>query len=492
MKRFLCAFIALVLALSLCACSSGEKASISSGRQTGYDAALNDATERMYVYMLAKLREFNGFEPSFYRYDYDGDGTADWIVKYSGDPHEFWMFLPGGHMDTHIQILFNWGVGTLEISYSNANGRIYATNEFKDSVTTFCFDGQARDYCASVSRDFEFTESGLEYFNCKYFVEGNDSSEEAYTSYLQKLELLPIEQLSSFGYDELMPDITQSMMPDLAKNVSQFPFITNVIAGDSDGDGVDDYLFYTDFETVSDATNRPVGTTVTLYECGNEGQEQYVWPWEGATVFSLSSADRGELPVMYPYEADALAFKASVSSVDGAQKIVDAIVDTWTYADRAQLLIFGDDGNYYNELAQLGTWRPTSVNEITLDDGTVYTVSLSHDDNMDLDVLTLTSEGQTRKLFRGEYMNYRFTLIGTWESEDGETRITLYDDDTYLFEQFGFSSKGTWYFDAESITLVPSDPDDVLIGRPWQIKYRETTMYTYYNDGSDLALMKVS
>lgn len=489
MKRFLCAFMALVMVLSLCACNTAKH--ISPNKASSESDQLNDATERMYVYMLAKLREFGDFKPVFYRYDYDGDGTADWIIRYPGDPHDFWMFLSGGHMDKHIQILFNWGVGTLDISYSKADKKIYATNEFKDSVSTFCFDGQAHDYCTSVSRDYEFGDDGLNYFNCSYFVEGNAATEEEYNSYLRQLELVPVQQLSGIGYDELMPDVPQDMLPALAKNISQFPFVTSVINGDSNGDGIADYLFYTEYETTSEGATRPAGTTATVYECGNVGRDADVWFWNEATVFSLSSGTDDKLSAMYPYEAEALAFKASVSTVDGAQKLVDTLVDTWTDAD-GRLLTFGDDGNYYGKLAQLGTWRPTAANEITLDDGTVYTVSLSHSDVMDLDVLTLVSDSGTRELFRGEYLNFKFTLIGTWASDDGQTRITLYDDDTYYAEQFDFPSKGTWYFDEGSVTLVPYENDEGFISGAWQISYRETTMYTYYNDGSNLYLQKVS
>ncbi len=490
MKRFLCALMALVMVLGLCGCNIAKR--ISPNRASSSADLLNDATERMYVYMLAKLREFGDFTPVFYRYDYDCDGTADWMIRYPGDPHDFWILLPGGHMDTHIQLLFNWGTGTLEMSYSNADKRIYVTNEFKDSVTTFCFDGQAHDYCASVSRDYEFGDSGLTYFNCNYLVEGNTATEEEYTSYLRQLELIPVVQLDGIGYDELMPDVPQDMLPALAENISQFPFVTSVVSGDSDSDGIEDYLFYIGYETTSDDVTCPAGTTVTAYECGNVGRSSNIWSWSESTVFSLSSGTGSMLSSLTPYEAEALAFKASVSTVDGAQELVDAIVDTWTDADTGQLLTFGDDGIYSGKLAQLGTWRPTAANEITLGDGTVYTVSLSHGDGTELDILTLTSDSRTRRLFRGEYLNYKVTLIGTWESDDGQTRITLYDDDTYYAEQSGFPSKGSWYFDNESVTLVPADGDGGFIGQPWQLGYRETMMYGYYNDGSNLYLQKTS
>lgn len=406
-KRIIALLLALVLALSLCACAGDGDGEKSEKKEKTAD----DFAEALYVAALTRMSNYYEFGIEIYRPDYNGDGTADWLIKFVGEYLPLWVLFEGGKLDENPKVFFNWGAaGELKMYTSKTNGGLYVENSYKVLThgyeSLFRFDGEAQDYDFYMS--YESPNGKEEETVYDYTQSDGDGgmtevSEEEYENALDKLRLEEL-QGGDTSFDKYL-GAPEDKLLGISKRIRELPFTSNCALRDIDDDGEKELIFDTETGEDADGTVAPTGIAYVTYECGNEGRTEY-----GLSVFSeaLSLAfDPGaaaqRLSLYERPETEHSTEQTNKTTSEESQELFNAMLGEWHNLETDATIYLQANGDVCNEFAPMGIWYLCS-------DGTVYsdglsyegnyTVSFSYDEVEGRECMTLENDQHIIKLYR--------------------------------------------------------------------------------------------
>ena len=406
-KRIIALLLALVLALSLCACAGDGDGEKSEKKEKTAD----DYAEALYVAALTRMSNYYEFGIEIYRPDYNGDGTADWLIKFVGEYMPLWVLFEGGKLDENPKVFFNWGAaGELKMYTSKTNGGLYVENSYKVLThgyeSLFRFDGEAQDYDFYMS--YESPNGKEEETVYDYTQSDGDGgmtevSEEEYENALDKLRLEEL-QGGDTSFDKYL-GAPEDKLLGISKRIRELPFTSNCALRDIDDDGEKELIFDTETGEDADGTVAPTGIAYVTYECGNEGRTEH-----GLSVFSeaLSLAfDPGaaaqRLSLYERPETEHSTEQTNKTTSEESQELFNAMLGEWHNLETDATIYLQANGDVCNEFAPMGIWYLCS-------DGTVYsdglsyegnyTVSFSYDEVEGRECMTLENDQHIIKLYR--------------------------------------------------------------------------------------------
>ena len=406
-KRIIALLLALVLALSLCACAGDGDGEKSEKKEKTAD----DYAEALYVAALTRMSNYYEFGIEIYRPDYNGDGTADWLIKFVGEYLPLWVLFEGGKLDENPKVFFNWGAaGELKMYTSKTNGGLYVENSYKVLThgyeSLFRFYGEAQDYDFYMS--YESPNGKEEETVYDYTQSDGDGgmtevSEEEYENALDKLRLEEL-QGGDTSFDKYL-GAPEDKLLGISKRIRELPFTSNCALRDIDDDGEKELIFDTETGEDADGTVAPTGIAYVTYECGNEGRTEY-----GLSVFSeaLSLAfDPGaaaqRLSLYERTETEHSSEQTNKTTSEESQELFNAMLGEWHNLETDATIYLQANGDVCNEFAPMGIWYLCS-------DGTVYsdglsyegnyTVSFSYDEVEGRECMTLENDQHIIKLYR--------------------------------------------------------------------------------------------
>ena len=406
-KRIIALLLALVLALSLCACAGDGDGEKSEKKEKTAD----DYAEALYVAALTRMSNYYEFGIEIYRPDYNGDGTADWLIKFVGEYQPLWVLFEGGKLDENPKVFFNWGAaGELKMYTSKTNGGLYVENSYKVLThgyeSLFRFYGEAQDYDFYMS--YESPNGKEEETVYDYTQSDGDGgmtevSEEEYENALDKLRLEEL-QGGDTSFDKYL-GAPEDKLLGISKRIRELPFTSNCALRDIDDDGEKELIFDTETGEDADGTVAPTGIAYVTYECGNEGRTEY-----GLSVFSeaLSLAfDPGaaaqRLSLYERPETEHSTEQTNKTTSEESQELFNAMLGEWHNLETDATIYLQANGDVCNEFAPMGIWYLCS-------DGTVYsdglsyegnyTVSFSYDEVEGRECMTLENDQHIIKLYR--------------------------------------------------------------------------------------------
>lgn len=406
-KRIIALLLALVLALSLCACAGDGDGEKSEKKEKTAD----DYAEALYVAALTRMSNYYEFGIEIYRPDYNGDGTADWLIKFVGEYLPLWVLFEGGKLDENPKVFFNWGAaGELKMYTSKTNGGLYVENSYKVLThgyeSLFRFYGEAQDYDFYMS--YESPNGKEEETVYDYTQSDGDGgmtevSEEEYENALDKLRLEEL-QGGDTSFDKYL-GAPEDKLLGISKRIRELPFTSNCALRDIDDDGEKELIFDTETGEDADGTVAPTGIAYVTYECGNEGRTEY-----GLSVFSeaLSLAfDPGvaaqRLSLYERPETEHSTEQTNKTTSEESQELFNAMLGEWHNLETDATIYLQANGDVCNEFAPMGIWYLCS-------DGTVYsdglsyegnyTVSFSYDEVEGRECMTLENDQHIIKLYR--------------------------------------------------------------------------------------------
>ena len=406
-KRIIALLLALVLALSLCACAGDGDGEKSEKKEKTAD----DYAEALYVAALTRMSNYYEFGIEIYRPDYNGDGTADWLIKFVGEYLPLWVLFEGGKLDENPKVFFNWGAaGELKMYTSKTNGGLYVENSYKVLThgyeSLFRFYGEAQDYDFYMS--YESPNGKEEETVYDYTQSDGDGgmtevSEEEYENALDKLRLEEL-QGGDTSFDKYL-GAPEDKLLGISKRIRELPFTSNCALRDIDDDGEKELIFDTETGEDADGTVAPTGIAYVTYECGNEGRTEY-----GLSVFSeaLSLAfDPGaaaqRLSLYERTETEHSTEQTNKTTSEESQELFNAMLGEWHNLETDATIYLQANGDVCNEFAPMGIWYLCS-------DGTVYsdglsyegnyTVSFSYDEVEGRECMTLENDQHIIKLYR--------------------------------------------------------------------------------------------
>lgn len=406
-KRIIALLLALVLALSLCACAGDGDGEKSEKKEKTAD----DYAEALYVAALTRMSNYYEFGIEIYRPDYNGDGTADWLIKFVGEYQPLWVLFEGGKLDENPKVFFNWGAaGELKMYTSKTNGGLYVENSYKVLThgyeSLFRFDGEAQDYDFYMSYEsYDGTEETTVYDYTQSDGDGGmtEVSEEEYENALDKLRLEEL-QGGDTSFDKYL-GAPEDKLLGISKRIRELPFTSNCALRDIDDDGEKELIFDTETGEDADGTVAPTGIAYVTYECGNEGRTEH-----GLSVFSeaLSLAfDPGaaaqRLSLYERPETEHSTEQTNKTTSEESQELFNAMLGEWHNLETDATIYLQANGDVCNEFAPMGIWYLCS-------DGTVYsdglsyegnyTVSFSYDEVEGRECMTLENDQHIIKLYR--------------------------------------------------------------------------------------------
>ena len=406
-KRIIALLLALVLALSLCACAGDGDGEKSEKKEKTAD----DYAEALYVAALTRMSNYYEFGIEIYRPDYNGDGTADWLIKFVGEYLPLWVLFEGGKLDENPKVFFNWGAaGELKMYTSKTNGCLYVENSYKVLThgyeSLFRFYGEAQDYDFYMS--YESPNGKEEETVYDYTQSDGDGgmtevSEEEYENALDKLRLEEL-QGGDTSFDKYL-GAPEDKLLGISKRIRDLPFTSNCALRDIDDDGEKELIFDTETGEDADGTVAPTGIAYVTYECGNEGRTEH-----GLSVFSeaLSLAfDPGaaaqRLSLYERPETEHSTEQTNKTTSEESQELFNAMLGEWHNLETDATIYLQANGDVCNEFAPMGIWYLCS-------DGTVYsdglsyegnyTVSFSYDEVEGRECMTLENDQHIIKLYR--------------------------------------------------------------------------------------------
>ena len=406
-KRIIALLLALVLALSLCACAGDGDGEKSEKKEKTAD----DYAEALYVAALTRTSNYYEFGIEIYRPDYNGDGTADWLIKFVGEYLPLWVLFEGGKLDENPKVFFNWGAaGELKMYTSKTNGGLYVENSYKVLThgyeSLFRFYGEAQDYDFYMS--YESPNGKEEETVYDYTQSDGDGgmtevSEEEYENALDKLRLEEL-QGGDTSFDKYL-GAPEDKLLGISKRIRELPFTSNCALRDIDDDGEKELIFDTETGEDADGTVAPTGIAYVTYECGNEGRTEH-----GLSVFSeaLSFAfDPGaaaqRLSLYERPETEHSTEQTNKTTSEESQELFNAMLGEWHNLETDATIYLQANGDVCNEFAPMGIWYLCS-------DGTVYsdglsyegnyTVSFSYDEVEGRECMTLENDQHIIKLYR--------------------------------------------------------------------------------------------
>ena len=406
-KRIIALLLALVLTLSLCACAGDGDGEKSEKKEKTAD----DYAEALYVAALTRMSNYYEFGIEIYRPDYNGDGTADWLIKFVGEYLPLWVLFEGGKLDENPKVFFNWGAaGELKMYTSKTNGGLYVENSYKVLThgyeSLFRFYGEAQDYDFYMS--YESPNGKEEETVYDYTQSDGDGgmtevSEEEYENALDKLRLEEL-QGGDTSFDKYL-GAPEDKLLGISKRIRELPFTSNCALRDIDDDGEKELIFDTETGEDADGTVAPTGIAYVTYECGNEGRTEY-----GLSVFSeaLSLAfDPGaaaqRLSLYERPETEHSTEQTNKTTSEQSQELFNAMLGEWHNLETDATIYLQANGDVCNEFAPMGIWYLCS-------DGTVYsdglsyegnyTVSFSYDEVEGRECMTLENDQHIIKLYR--------------------------------------------------------------------------------------------
>lgn len=406
-KRIIALLLALVLALSLCACAGDGDGEKSEKKEKTAD----DYAEALYVAALTRMSKYYEFGIEIYRPDYNGDGTADWLIKFVGEYLPLWVLFEGGKLDENPKVFFNWGAaGELKMYTSKTNGGLYVENSYKVLThgyeSLFRFYGEAQDYDFYMS--YESPNGKEEETVYDYTQSDGDGgmtevSEEEYENALDKLRLEEL-QGGDTSFDKYL-GAPEDKLLGISKRIRELPFTSNCALRDIDDDGEKELIFDTETGEDADGTVAPTGIAYVTYECGNEGRTEH-----GLSVFSeaLSLAfDPGaaaqRLSLYERPETEHSTEQTNKTTSEESQELFNAMLGEWHNLETDATIYLQANGDVCNEFAPMGIWYLCS-------DGTVYsdglsyegnyTVSFSYDEVEGRECMTLENDQHIIKLYR--------------------------------------------------------------------------------------------
>ena len=406
-KRIIALLLALVLALSLCACAGDGDGEKSEKKEKTAD----DYAEALYVAALTRMSNYYEFGIEIYRPDYNGDGTADWLIKFVGEYQPLWVLFEGGKLDENPKVFFNWGAaGELKMYTSKTNGGLYVENSYKVLThgyeSLFRFYGEAQDYDFYMS--YESPNGKEEETVYDYTQSDGDGgmtevSEEEYENALDKLRLEEL-QGGDTSFDKYL-GAPEDKLLGISKRIRELPFTSNCALRDIDDDGEKELIFDTETGEDADGPVAPTGIAYVTYECGNEGRTEY-----GLSVFSeaLSFAfDPGaaaqRLSLYERPETEHSTEQTNKTTSEESQELFNAMLGEWHNLETDATIYLQANGDVCNEFAPMGIWYLCS-------DGTVYsdglsyegnyTVSFSYDEVEGRECMTLENDQHIIKLYR--------------------------------------------------------------------------------------------
>ena len=406
-KRIIALLLALVLALSLCACAGDGDGEKSEKKEKTAD----DYAEALYVAALTRMSNYYEFGIEIYRPDYNGDGTADWLIKFVGEYQPLWVLFEGGKLDENPKVFFNWGAaGELKMYTSKTNGGLYVENSYKVLThgyeSLFRFYGEAQDYDFYMS--YESPNGKEEETVYDYTQSDGDGgmtevSEEEYENALDKLRLEEL-QGGDTSFDKYL-GAPEDKLLGISKRIRELPFTSNCALRDIDDDGEKELIFDTETGEDADGTVAPTGIAYVTYECGNEGRTEH-----GLSVFSeaLSFAfDPGaaaqRLSLYERTETEHSTEQTNKTTSEESQELFNAMLGEWHNLETDATIYLQANGDVCNEFAPMGIWYLCS-------DGTVYsdglsyegnyTVSFSYDEVEGRECMTLEHDQHIIKLYR--------------------------------------------------------------------------------------------
>ena len=406
-KRIIALLLALVLALSLCACAGDGDGEKSEKKEKTAD----DYAEALYVAALTRMSNYYEFGIEIYRPDYNGDGTADWLIKFVGEYQPLWVLFEGGKLDENPKVFFNWGAaGELKMYTSKTNGGLYIENSYKVIAfgyeSLFRFDGEAQDYDFYMTYEsYDGTEETTVYDYTQSDGDGGmtEVSEEEYENALDKLRLEEL-QGGDTSFDKYL-GAPEDKLLGISKRIRELPFTSNCALRDMDDDGEKELIFDTETGEDADGTVAPTGIAYVTYECGNEGRTEY-----GLSVFSeaLSLAfDPGaaaqRLSLYERPETEHSTEQTNKTTSEESQELFNAMLGEWHNLETDATIYLQANGDVCSEFAPMGIWYLCS-------DGTVYsdglsyegnyTVSFSYDEVEGRECMTLENDQHIIKLYR--------------------------------------------------------------------------------------------
>lgn len=406
-KRIIALLLVLVLALSLCACAGDGDGEKSEKKEKTAD----DYAEALYVAALTRMSNYYEFGIEIYRPDYNGDGTADWLIKFVGEYLPLWVLFEGGKLDENPKVFFNWGAaGELKMYTSKTNGGLYVENSYKVLThgyeSLFRFYGEAQDYDFYMS--YESPNGKEEETVYDYTQSDGDGgmtevSEEEYENALDKLRLEEL-QGGDTSFDKYL-GAPEDKLLGISKRIRELPFTSNCALRDIDDDGEKELIFDTETGEDADGTVAPTGIAYVTYECGNEGRTEH-----GLSVFSeaLSLAfDPGaaaqRLSLYERPETEHSTEQTNKTTSEESQELFNAMLGEWHNLETDATIYLQANGDVCNEFAPMGIWYLCS-------DGTVYsdglsyegnyTVSFSYDEVEGRECMTLENDQHIIKLYR--------------------------------------------------------------------------------------------
>ena len=406
-KRIIALLLALVLTLSLCACAGDGDGEKSEKKEKTAD----DYAEALYVAALTRMSNYYEFGIEIYRPDYNGDGTADWLIKFVGEYQPLWVLFEGGKLDENPKVFFNWGAaGELKMYTSKTNGGLYVENSYKVLThgyeSLFRFYGEAQDYDFYMS--YESPNGKEEETVYDYTQSDGDGgmtevSEEEYENALDKLRLEEL-QGGDTSFDKYL-GAPEDKLLGISKRIRELPFTSNCALRDIDDDGEKELIFDTETGEDADGTVAPTGIAYVTYECGNEGRTEH-----GLSVFSeaLSLAfDPGaaaqRLSLYERPETEHSTEQTNKTTSEQSQELFNAMLGEWHNLETDATIYLQANGDVCNEFAPMGIWYLCS-------DGTVYsdglsyegnyTVSFSYDEVEGRECMTLENDQHIIKLYR--------------------------------------------------------------------------------------------
>lgn len=406
-KRIIALLLALVLALSLCACAGDGDGEKSKKKEKTAD----DYAEALYVAALTRMSNYYEFGIEIYRPDYNGDGTADWLIKFVGEYQPLWVLFEGGKLDENPKVFFNWGAaGELKMYTSKTNGGLYVENSYKVLThgyeSLFRFYGEAQDYDFYMS--YESPNGKEEETVYDYTQSDGDGgmtevSEEEHENALDKLRLEEL-QGGDTSFDKYL-GAPEDKLLGISKRIRELPFTSNCALRDIDDDGEKELIFDTETGEDADGTVAPTGIAYVTYECGNEGRTEH-----GLSVFSeaLSLAfDPGaaaqRLSLYERPETEHSTEQTNKTTSEQSQELFNAMLGEWHNLETDATIYLQANGDVCNEFAPMGIWYLCS-------DGTVYsdglsyegnyTVSFSYDEVEGRECMTLENDQHIIKLYR--------------------------------------------------------------------------------------------
>ena len=406
-KRIIALLLALVLALSLCACAGDGDGEKSEKKEKTVD----DYAEALYVAALTRMSNYYEFGIEIYRPDYNGDGTADWLIKFVGEYLPLWVLFEGGKLDENPKVFFNWGAaGELKMYTSKTNGGLYVENSYKVLThgyeSLFRFYGEAQDYDFYMTYEsYDGTEETTVYDYTQSDGDGGmtEVSEEEYENALDKLRLEEL-QGGDTSFDKYL-GAPEDKLLGISKRIRELPFTSNCALRDIDDDGEKELIFDTETGEDADGTVAPTGIAYVTYECGNEGRTEH-----GLSVFSeaLSLAfDPGaaaqRLSLYERPETEHSTEQTNKTTSEQSQELFNAMLGEWHNLETDATIYLQANGDVCNEFAPMGIWYLCS-------DGTVYsdglsyegnyTVSFSYDEVEGRECMTLENDQHIIKLYR--------------------------------------------------------------------------------------------